>query len=185
MVPSTRNETGSCATVSPLWASEWAILCAADPGTHRCFTWVSKAAVLVVVITVTAALAMGVGTVIRHLALGDSGLDPLAFPPLVWRNLAGVLLSWTVLGLVAFGIGTLARHPVVPLIIIIPFVVGIGDFLVTLWAPARFLPPAAGAELFTPPDGTHLDAGTGTLVMLGWAIGVVVLAGFAFSRRDA
>ena len=155
----------------------------ADPARLRLFA--TKAAVLVMVITVTAALAMGVGTVIRHLALGDSGLDPLAFPPLVWRNLAGVLLSWTVLGLVAFGIGTLARHPLVPLIIIIPFVVGIGDFLLTLWAPARFLPPAAGAELFTPPDGTHLDAGTGTLVMLGWAIGVVVLAGFAFSRRDA
>jgi len=99
--------------------------------------------------------------------------------------LAGVLLSWTVLGLVAFGIGTLARHPVVPLIIIIPFVVGIGDFLVTLWAPARFLPPAAGAELFTPSDGTHLDAGTGAMVMLAWAIGVVVLAGFTFARRDA
>ena len=48
MVPSTRNETRPCAFVSPLWTSEWAILCAAEPGTQRCFTWVSKAAVLVV-----------------------------------------------------------------------------------------------------------------------------------------
>ena len=155
----------------------------ADPARLRLVA--TKAVVLVAVITVTAVLAMRVGTVIRHLALGGSGLDPLAFPALVWRNLAGVLLSWTVLGLLAFGIGLLARHPLVPLIVIIPFVVGIGDFLVTLWAPARFLPPAAGAALFTPADGTHLDAGTGAVVMLAWAIGVVVLAGLAFSRRDA
>ena len=154
----------------------------ADPARLRLFA--TKAAVLLAVILVTGILAMGVGTVIRHLALGDSGLDPLAFPPLVWRNLAGVLLCWTVLGLMSFGIGVLARNPLVPLIVTIPFVVGIGDFLLTLWAPARFLPPAAGSGLFTPADGTHLEAGTGALVMAAWAIGSAALAGFAFTRRD-
>lgn len=154
----------------------------ADPARLRLFA--SKAAVLVGVITVTAVLAMGVGTVIRHLALGDHGLAPLAFPPLVWRNIAGVTLSWVVLGLLAFAIGMLARSSLVALIIVIPLVVGIGDFLVTLWAPARFLPPAAGTGLFTPADGTHLPAGSGAVVLVAWAIAAAALAGFAFSRRD-
>ncbi|WEO78736.1 ABC transporter permease [Cryobacterium sp. SO2] len=155
----------------------------AQPRRVRLF--VTKAGVLVAIIAVTAALSMGVGTVLRHLALGEHGLDPLAFPPLVWRNVAGVALTWSVLGLLAFTIGVIARNAIVPLVFTIPLAVGLGDFLVTLWEPAKFLPPAAGADLFTPADGIHLDPVTGALVMSAWAAISIVSAGALFLKRDA
>lgn len=154
----------------------------ADPHRLRLFT--TRAALLGAVIGATAVLAMGVGTVLRHLALGDQGLSPLAFPPLVWRNIAGVALVWTTLGLLAYGLGVLARNPIMPLVLILPLVVGLGDFLATLWEPARYLPPAAGAALFAPVDASHLAPGSGALVMTAWAVGGLVLAGLVFSKRD-
>ena len=154
----------------------------ADP--HRLRLFATRAALLGTLIGATAALAMGVGTVIRHLALGDQGLSPLAFPPLVWRNLAGVALVWTALGLLAYGLGVLARNPILPLVLLMPLVVGLGDFFATLWQPARYLPPAAGAALFGPLDASHLAPGSGALVMTAWAVGGLVLAGLVFSRRD-
>ena len=154
----------------------------ADPNRPRLFA--TRAALLGAVIGLTALLAMGVGTVIRHLALGDQGLNPLTFPPLVWRNIAGVALVWTTLGLLAYGLGVLARNPVLPLVLIMPLVVGLGDFFATLWEPARYLPPAAGAALFAPIDVSHLAPTSGALVMTAWAMGSLVLAGLVFSRRD-
>lgn len=155
----------------------------AQPKRVRLFA--TKAGFLAVIIAVTGVLSMGVGTVLRHLALGEHGLNPLEFPPLVWRNVAGVALTWTVLGLLAFTIGVVARNPVVPLVLTIPLAVGLGDFLVTLWGPARFLPPAAAADLFTQADGIHLDPGTGAVVMTAWAVISVATAGAIFLRRDA
>ncbi|WP_158253834.1 hypothetical protein [Cryobacterium sp. N22] len=155
----------------------------ADP--HRLRLFATRAAVLAVVVAVTAIVAMGGGTVLRHLALGDQGLAPLAFPPLVWRNIGGVALTWTVLALLAFAIGVLARNAILPLVVIVPLSVGLGDFLITLWAPARFVPPAAGASLYTPADGTHLAAAAGAIVLVAWAGVAVVLAGIVFRRRDA
>lgn len=155
----------------------------ADP--HRLRLFATRAAVLAVVVAVTASVAMGGGTVLRHLALGDQGLDPLAFPPLVWRNIAGVALTWTALALLAFAIGVLARNAILPLVVIVPLSVGLGDFLITLWAPARFVPPAAGAGLYTPADGTHLGATAGAIVLVAWAAAAIALAGIVFRRRDA
>ena len=155
----------------------------ADPNRVRLYA--TKSLMLVVVISVTALLAMGVGTMIRHVSLGEFGLDPLALPAVVWVRVAGVALVWSAVGVMAFGIGMLARNALVPLIALLPLSVGLGDFLLTLWTPLRFAPPAAGASLYSPPDGIHLDPGLAALVMAGWALVTVVTAGVVFWRRDA
>lgn len=155
----------------------------AEPNRVRLF--VAKATLLTSVIAITGLLSMGIGTMVRHLALGEYGLDPFALPMIVWRNVTGVALTWSVLGLLAFSIGVIARNAIIPLVLTTPLAVGVGDFLITLWEPAQFLPPAAGADLFTQPDGTHLDPVMGAIVMSAWALGSVVAAGAIFTRRDA
>jgi ABC-2 type transport system permease protein len=152
---------------------------------NRVRSFVVKATLLTAVVATTGFLSMGVGTVIRHISLGEYGLDPFALPVIVWRNVAGVALTWSVLGLLAFAIGVIARNAIIPLVLTIPLAVGVGDFFITLWEPAQFLPPAAGADLFTQPDGTHLDPVMGAIVMSLWALLSVFAAGVIFARRDA
>jgi ABC-2 type transport system permease protein len=154
----------------------------ADP--RRLGLFVTKVAVLTAVVTSTALVSMGVGTMIRHAALGEFGLDPFALPPIVWRCVAGVALVWSVVAVMAFSIGMCARGAIAPLIALLPLAVGLGDFLGTLWPPLRFLPPTAGLSLFSPADTVHLSAGAGALVMVAWAAVTGCVAAWVFRRRD-
>ena len=130
-------------------------------------------------------LTMTGAVMITH-AVSPSGLDPWVLSPTVWGRLGGVTAAWTLVALLTFSVGSLARSAIVPLILITPLVIGVGDFLSTFWAGARFLPVAAGAALYSDPaSGAFLPPGFGAVVLGAWAILLLLFAGVVFARRDA
>ncbi len=150
----------------------------------RLRVFIVKAVLLAVLVALIAFVTM-TGTIIITHAAADTGIDPWALTPAIWANLGGVTLAWTLTALIAFAVGTIARTAILPLILIVPLVIGVGDFLAGFWPGARFLPTTAGAAMYNDPtSGIFLDPAMGALVQAGWAIALLVAAGVAFTRRD-
>lgn len=144
-----------------------------------------KAAWLAITTAVIAFLTMGVAIMITH-AAADDVINPILLTPKIWALIGGLVASWTLTALIAFALGTLARTAIVPLIALMPLVVGLGSFLAGIWAPARYLPVVAGDALYAAPGGAvGLDPAVGGLVHAAWSLVLVAIAGVAFTRRDA
>jgi len=125
------------------------------------------------------------GTLVITHAAGETGVDPWGLNPAIWANLGGVTIAWTLTALIAFAVGVLARTAILPLIVVVPLVIGVGDFLAGFWAGAKYLPVAAGAALYSDPaTGIHLDPLTGGLIQAAWAVLLLTAAAVAFVRRD-
>lgn len=151
---------------------------------QRLRVFVAKTLLLAGVVTVIGFLTMWGTIVITHVA-GDAGIDPWTLNPAIWANIGGVIVAWTLTALIAFAVGVLARTAILPLILVIPLVIGIGDFLAGFWEGAKFLPVAAGAALYSDPAaGVHLDPATGGLVQAAWTVALLAIAAIVFVRRD-
>lgn len=154
----------------------------ATPKRGRVF--IAKAILLAVTVAAIAFLTMA-GTIIITHAVSNSDLNTWQLSPEIWANIGGVTIAWTLTALIAFAVGTLARTAILPLILITPLVIGIGDFLASFWDGARFLPVAAGAAMYSDPaSGSYLPALTGGAVQALWALALLVAAGITFTRRD-
>lgn len=150
----------------------------------RLRVFVVKSALLAVFVALVAFVTMTGAIVITH-AASSSGVDPWTLTPAIWANLGGVTLAWTLTALIVFAVGTIARTAILPLILIVPLVIGVGDFLAGFWPGARFLPTTAGAAMYSDPtSGAFLDPALGALVQAGWAFVLLVAAGAIFARRD-
>lgn len=154
----------------------------ATPKRGRLF--LTKALLLAVSVGIIGFITMTGTIIITHMA-SSSGLDPWGLSPEIWKHLGGVTLAWTVTALIAFAIGSLARTAILPLLLITPLVIGIGDFLATFWSGAKYLPVAAGASMYSDPAaGTYLNPLTGGIVQGLWALGLLFAAYVSFCRRD-
>ncbi len=151
---------------------------------QRLRVYLTKVVLLAVAVAFVAFLTMWGTLVITH-AAGQTGIIPWALSPAIWTNLGGVTLAWTLTALIAFAVGVIARTAILPLILITPLAIGIGDFLAGIWDGAKYLPTAAGAALYSDPTtGTYLTPVAGGLVQASWAIVLLTVAGIAFTRRD-
>lgn len=151
---------------------------------QRLRVFLMKTLLLAITVAVIAFLTMWGALVIAHTA-GETGVDPWALNPAIWVNLGGVTTAWTLTALIAFAVGVLARTAILPLIVVVPLVIGISDFLAGFWAGAKYLPVAAGAALYSDPaNGIHLDPLTGGLIQAAWAVVLLTVAAAAFVRRD-
>ncbi|CAL9493395.1 hypothetical protein SUDANB95_03264 [Actinosynnema sp. ALI-1.44] len=133
----------------------------------------------VVVLAVVSAALAGV-TVLAAVPLSALG-------GLGWR-VAGVVVYWVCSALIAFAVGVLARSAVVPLVLFIvnSALVSV-TFLLTKVTPlAAYLPDVAGAQMFArdyPAEGM-LSPVAGGVTMVAWAVGLVLVSGVVFARRD-
>lgn len=151
---------------------------------RRLRVFLVKTLLLAATVAVIAATTMWGTVVITH-AVEDTGVDPWRLSPTIGSNLGGVTIAWTCTALIAFALGVLARTAILPLILVVPLVIGVGDFLVGLWAGAKYLPVAAGAALSSEAGTeTHLDAFTGGVVLAAWTVVLLGAAAIAFVRRD-
>lgn len=151
---------------------------------QRARVFIVKTALLAVIVAVVAFLTMWGTIVITHTA-GRTGVAPWALNPAIWSHLAGVAFAWVLTALMAFAIGTLARTAILPLLLITPLVIGVGDFLARFWEVAKYSPVAAGASLYSDPaSGTTLEPFVGGLVQASWAAFLLIAAGISFTRRD-
>ncbi|WP_159500761.1 hypothetical protein [Microbacterium sp. 18062] len=151
---------------------------------RRLRVFLMKTLLLATTVAAIAFLAMWGTLLITH-AAGETGVDPWALNPAIWANLGGVTIAWTLTALIAFAVGVLARTALLPLIVVVPLVIGVGDFLAGFWVGAKYLPVAAGAALYSDPaTGIHLDPLTGGIVQTAWAVVLLTAAAAAFVRRD-
>ncbi|MGP5002476.1 ABC transporter permease [Glutamicibacter ardleyensis] len=147
--------------------------------------FLTKALLLAINVGIIGFITMTGTIIITHIA-SNSGLDPWGLSPEIWKHLGGVTLAWTLTALITFAIGSLARTAILPLLLITPLVIGIGDFLASLWDGAKYLPVAAGASMYSDPAaGTYLTPLTGGIVQGLWALVLLGIAYMAFCRRDA
>lgn len=154
----------------------------ATPRRLRVFT---TKAVLLAILTAAIGLSTMIGTIIITHARGDSGIAPWTLTPPIWANIGGVVLAWTLTALVTFALGTLARTMILPLILIVPLVIGVGDFLTGFWEGAKYLPTTAGAAMYNDPTtGFYLAPAVGGMVLACWAGISLTVAARVFCRRD-
>lgn len=152
---------------------------------HRGRVLAIKMLLLAALTAVIALLSMGGAIIITHATAAD-GINPFLLTPEIWSLIGGLIAAWVLTGLIAFALGILARGAILPLIVLMPLVVGLGTFLAGIWTVASYFPVTAGTALYTPPgtDGILAPA-LGGIVHAIWALTLVAIAAVSFIRRDA
>ncbi|RUR01541.1 ABC transporter permease [Labedella endophytica] len=151
---------------------------------RRLRVFLVKALLLAAAVAVIAFLTMWGTLVITH-AAGATGIDPWTLNAAIWANLGGIVLAWTLTALIAFAVGVLARTAILPLVLVVPLVIGVGDLLAGFWDGAAYLPVVAGAALFTDPAaGVYLAPALGGVVQVAWAVVLLAAAAVSFARQD-
>ena len=82
-----------------------------------------------------------------HLALGKEGLDPILLNQAAWSLILWKTLSLTLLGILSFLLGLLARTMLVPLLFLVPQIYNLGNYLAAHTSWGAYLPQPA-VELF-------------------------------------
>lgn len=104
----------------------------------------------------------------------------------------GLTVYWILTALISLAFTALTRSAIAPLIVMITgsSVVSISVLLIPVTSLAFYLPDLAGIRMFTSESVWEyfhqaLPPIQGGLVMAAWAAGLLVIAGIAFTRRDA
>lgn len=151
---------------------------------QRARVFAVRAAMIAALAGIVAFVTMTGSIMINH-AAGLTGVDPIRLTPAIWANLGGVTLSWTMMTLISFAVGVIARSAILPLMLIIPLIIGLGQFLSGIWEGAKYLPTTAGAAMFSDPAlGTNLSPAAGGVLQAGWTAALLLIAGAMFVRRD-
>lgn len=159
---------------------------AASP--HRLRLLVAKALTVMLLVAVTAAVTIPVCVTLAGLVIGAMPGEPVGLDEAVARS-SGAALYWMLTGLLALAITVLTRSGIIPLVVLVTnsSLVSVSLLLTNVTPLAHWLPDMAGRRLFgglsTVEGG--LDVVPGALVMVAWTIGLLAVAGVAFSRRDA
>lgn len=146
------------------------------------------AAKLTIVVAFAAAIgliATGAAVLLKHAALGQYGLAPSDFTTGMGWNLAGVVLNYSLMSLIAAALTLLTRSFIATLIVLIPMVLGLTIGLVQAIPAFVYLPDLAGIQLLTTYPGMGLlEPIPGALVMAGWTLALTTTATIVFLRRD-
>ena len=133
-----------------------------------------------------ALLSIGIAVFLRQIVLGGSEGSLVIFTPDMWLNLVGVAINWTLISLVSAGLTVLAKSVLLPVIVLVPMVLGLGVSLVGVLPWLKFAPDLAGLQLMTTYPGIGLlEPVIGGLVMAAWAMLLASAAFVVFSKRDA
>ncbi|HLU44680.1 MAG TPA: hypothetical protein VKZ67_06660 [Natronosporangium sp.] len=154
---------------------------------YRIQVLAAKAITVVVGVMVIAPATLLVTVGLARLVIGG-GAETVSVTAAVTRCLGGTLYA-TLTGLIAFAVTVLTRSGILPLLVLIMNSTLVsGSLLLTKLTPlAHWLPDLAGRRLFGGLD--TVDGGLaplpGAIVMSGWTLALLVIAGAVFSRRDA
>jgi ABC-type transport system involved in multi-copper enzyme maturation permease subunit len=149
---------------------------------------VAKALTVVLLVVLTAAVTIPACVGVARLVIGAGPPETVGLDEALVRSL-GAALYWTLTGLIALAITTLARSGIVPLVVLIAnsSLVSFSLLLSNVTPLAHWLPDLAGRRLFVGMATVEggLDAGPGALVMGAWTLVLLAVAGVVLSRRDA
>lgn len=148
----------------------------------------AKAAVVALLAVLVALVTVPSAFMAAQLGLGDHGLPfPDVLDGAILVPMAGAVLYWVLLALLAAGCTVLARSAVAPLAILVALVLALSQFLSMVTDLADLLPDRAGALMYmeASEDTFGLGAVQGGLVMVTWVVAVWLVAAVRFVRRDA
>lgn len=139
----------------------------------------SSVSLLIAVVTVVGSYAA------RTFVVGDRALTINGIGDL--RVLAGYVVYWTLLGVIAFAISVVVRNGLVAVGALITLAAGLSNFLVPRLPLARFLPDQAGAALtrLNSATGGDLTPALALIVLCGWVIGSLSAAGLSITTWEA
>lgn len=145
----------------------------------------TKFTVVALISALIGLIATSAAVMLKHEALGEYGLALSEFTTGMAWNLAGVILNYTLIGLIAAGLTILARSFIVTLIVLIPMVLGLTIGLVGAIPALKYLPDLAGVQLLTSYPGMGLlEPAIGGPVMGAWATLTILASAVVFLRRD-
>lgn len=148
----------------------------------------AKALTVVLLVALTAAATIPACVGVARLLIGAGPPETVRLDDALLRSL-GAALYWTLTGLIALAITTLARSGIIPLVVLIAnsSVVSFSLLLTNVTPLAHWLPDLAGRRLFVgmPTVDGGLATGPGAIVMGSWTLALLAVAGLVFSRRDA
>ncbi|WP_430782672.1 hypothetical protein [Actinoplanes sp. G11-F43] len=142
----------------------------------------AKAIVLSVVVIVHGALTMALTVWLTEIEHG--GTYPAAEP----ARLAGMLLDWVLLGLLAFALTLIFRNGIVTLTLLIvnAGVISVSWLVMKVTPLGAYLPDIVGKHMYLEDFGdVEIAPLTAGLVMTGWVAALLVLAVRLFQRREA
>lgn len=146
----------------------------------------AKALVLAGLVAVLAAIVIPATFLATRTLLGEAAA-PLDAD--TGQRMLGAILYWVLTALMAFGITVLTRSGIIPLIVLIlnTSVVSVTYLLTKATPLAGLLPDVAGLQMFIReyPAADMLAPVPGGLVMAAWTAGILTVAWFRFTRRDA
>lgn len=153
---------------------------------HRARLLGAKAIVIAALSGVLAFPSIGLAVALRQIVLGDSDIPLFSFTGGMWVNLVTVAINWVLIGLISGALTVMAKSVLLPVIVLVPMVLGLGVSLVGVFPWLKFAPDLAGLQLLTRYPGIGLlDPIVGGLVMAGWAVSLSLAASIVFERRDA
>lgn len=156
----------------------------ASPNRGR--TLVAKLTIISLGSALIGLIATSTAVLLKHTALGEHGLVLSKFTAEMYWNLGGVVLNYTLIGLIAAGLTVLTRSFIVTLIVLIPMVLGLTIGLVGVIPALKYLPDLASVQLLTSYPGMGLlEPMTGGIVMGAWATLITLVAALTFFYRDA
>ncbi|MEE8762878.1 ATP-binding cassette domain-containing protein [Bifidobacterium subtile] len=155
---------------------------AATPRRLRVFA--AKALLCVATVALLAFLSMSGGVMVTHY-LAHDGIDPLGLNPAVWGHLFALAYSWAMVALLSFAFGVLTRSAIPSLAVLLPLVIGVGDFLAGLTPAFKYLPTVAAESMYTyAKSGSFLTPLLGGIIVGIWGLAPMLVAGIVFVRRD-
>ncbi len=153
---------------------------------RRSTLYAAKVLVAAVAAAVTAAVGALGSAAVRCLATDCSAPDGrfAATSTAQVRVLAGVVVCWTLLAVLTFGLAALVRNGLVSLGVVLALVLAMSPYLLTVTPLARYLPDQAGAQLTQPGPFLAGDLGPalGLAVLAAWTVALTVAGGVSFRR---
>ena len=120
-----------------------------------------------------------------YMALGKEGLNPILLNQAAWSLILWKTLSLTLLGILSFLLGLLARTMLVPLLFLVPQIYNLGNYLAAHTSWGAYLPQPAG-ELFaaTPTSQYTNNPLQGLLILGAWLLVIGSMASLRFLKTD-
>ena len=133
----------------------------------------------------TSFLSIYFSYMVMHLALGKEGLDPILLNQAAWTLILWKTLSLTLLGILSFLLGLLARTMLVPLLFLVPQIYNLGNYLAAHTSWGAYLPQPAG-ELFaaTPTSQYTNNPLQGLLILGAWSLVIGGMTSLRFLKTD-
>ena len=122
---------------------------------------------------------------VMHLALGKEGLDPILLNQAAWSLILWKTLSLTLLGILSFLLGLLARTMLVPLLFLVPQIYNLGNYLATHTSWGAYLPQPAGELFAARPTSQYANNPLqGLLVLSVWLLVTGGMTSLRFLKTD-